>query len=166
MSETSFATTRFDLQDTPPPMSLVEIRLRDLLHAIRRLARSALSIERAIEVAGLIGKETPLAIQFDTSIEAKIPEAYITYINATDGGRLFFMIPKEWTGLAPDGNFSIDTAVVLLESFHHTMLNPGAPTLHFGQRLEASTDGNMQNFQLAADDDPTVPAHMQTSKLS
>ncbi len=166
MSETSFASSKLDLYDTPPPMSLLEIRLRDLLRAIRFQVSSALSIERPITVPGLIGEETPLAIQFDASNAANIPEAYITHINPTNGGRLFFIIPKDWTGIAPSGNLSIETAVVLLEHFHHTVLHPIAPVLHFGQQLASGIRERRQDLYLASDDAPTEPAFGQTPRLS
>lgn len=166
MSEASFTTTNLDLQDTPPPMSLLEIHLRDLLHKIRQQARTALCIERAIEVPGLIGKQTPLAIQFDTSNEAELPEAYITHINPANGGRLFFMIPKVWTGIAPSGNLTIQTAVKLLESFYRTMINPEALMLYFGQQIASGTNTDARNDDLTKGDDPTLPAQTQTSRPS
>lgn len=163
MSETSFATTRFDLQDTPPPMSLLEIRLRDLLRSIRQQARTALSIERSIHIPNIIEKHTPLRISFDDGNDPIIPAAYIIHIDPNNGNSLFFMLPKDWTGMGARGNMSIERAIILLETVHHTMLHPTPPLLRFGDQIAPLPGENLHDFDLGTEEEPTLPARFFTT---
>lgn len=116
MSDGTFAASPSTTpQETQHQPSSLENRLRELLARIRKLIGEQLLITKPVFIPGILNKPTPVTVYYEGDSNNKL-EAFVTFQTATTDYQSFY-VPRVWTGIAPAGQISLNTAVTILENF-------------------------------------------------